>query len=40
MRRMLGESEDLAGARRLFPNLARRWDAHTEREERELLPPV
>ncbi len=40
MRRMLGESEDLAGARRLFPNLARRWDAHTEREERELFPPV
>jgi hypothetical protein len=24
------------GARRLFGNLARRWDAHTEREEREL----
>jgi hypothetical protein len=39
MRRMLEEREDLAGARGLFPGLARRWDAHTEREERELFPP-
>ncbi len=38
MRRLVEEQDDLAGARRLFPNLARRWDAHTEREERELFP--
>ncbi len=38
MRRLVEEQGDLAGARRLFPNLARRWDAHTEREERELFP--
>jgi hypothetical protein len=36
MRRLLEESGDVDGARRLFPNLARRWDAHTEKEEREL----
>jgi hypothetical protein len=36
MRRLVEESGDLDGARRLFGNLARRWDAHTEREEREL----
>jgi hypothetical protein len=33
MRRLVEESGDLEGARRLFGNLARRWDAHTEREE-------
>jgi hypothetical protein len=38
MRRLVEERDDLAGARRLFPNLARRWDAHTEKEERELGP--
>ena len=36
MRRLVAESGDLEGALRLFGNLARRWDAHTEREEREL----
>jgi hypothetical protein len=39
MRRLVEADRDLAGARRLFPNLAHRWDAHTEREERELFPP-
>jgi hemerythrin HHE cation binding domain-containing protein len=34
--RRLAASDDVEGARRLFGNLARRWDAHTEREEREL----
>ena len=34
--RLLAEAHDLEGARRLAPNLARRWDAHTSREEREL----
>ena len=33
MRRLLEEGPDVEGARRLFPNLARRWDAHTAREE-------
>ena len=32
MRRLL-EQDDLAGAERLAVNLARRWDAHTAREE-------
>jgi len=36
-RRLLEEKNDLEGARRLAPNLARRWDAHTSREERELF---
>ena len=36
MRRLLEEDGDVDGARRLFPNLARRWDAHTVKEEREL----
>ncbi len=36
MRRLLEDRGDLEGARRLFGNLARRWDAHTQREEREL----
>jgi len=34
--RRLAESHDVEGARRLFGNLARRWDAHTAKEEREL----
>jgi len=37
IRRLLEEKGDLEGARRLAPNLARRWDAHTTREERELF---
>ncbi len=40
IRRLLEEKGDLEGARRLAPNLARRWDAHTTREERELFPAV
>jgi hypothetical protein len=36
MRRLIGERGDLAGARGLFGGLARRWDAHVEREVREL----
>ena len=37
VRRLLTEKRDLEGARRLAGNLARRWDAHTAREEREVL---
>jgi hypothetical protein len=37
IRRLLEERADLPGALRLAGNLARRWDAHTTREERELL---
>ena len=37
IRRLLDERADIPGALRLAGNLARRWDAHTEREERELL---
>lgn len=37
IRHLLDEKADLEGARRLAVNLARRWDAHTEREERELF---
>lgn len=37
IRRMLEEKRDLEGARRLAGNLARRWDAHTAREEHELF---
>jgi hypothetical protein len=37
IRRTLEEKRDLEGARRLAGNLARRWDAHTTREERELF---
>ncbi len=40
IRRLLEEKGDLEGARRLAPNLARRWDAHTTREEKELLPKL
>jgi len=35
--RALAERQDLAAARALAGNLARRWDAHTTREEREVL---
>ncbi|HVE65768.1 MAG TPA: hemerythrin domain-containing protein [Thermoanaerobaculia bacterium] len=35
MVRLLEEKGDLAGARALTGNLARRWDAHTAREEGE-----
>ncbi len=35
--RLLSEKADLDGARRLAGNLARRWDAHTSREEKEAL---
>ena len=35
IRRLLAETPDLEAARRLAPNLARRWDAHTAREEKE-----
>jgi len=38
MRRLLAERRDLPGARALAANLARRWDAHTAREEREVFP--
>ena len=37
IRHLLDEKNDLEGARRLAPNLARRWDAHTAREERDLF---
>jgi len=40
IRRSLEEKRDLEAARRLAPNLARRWDAHTTREERELFPTL
>jgi Hemerythrin HHE cation binding domain len=40
MRRLLEEKGDLAGALRIAPNLARRWDAHTAREEKELFPAL
>ncbi len=36
MLRLVEENGDLAGAQRLFGNLARRWDAHTAKEERAL----
>jgi hypothetical protein len=38
MRRLLEEKRDLAAARALCGNLARRWEAHTIREEREVFP--
>jgi hypothetical protein len=37
IRQLLEEKNDLDGACRLAPNLARRWDAHTAREERDLF---
>jgi len=37
IRHLLEEKNDIDGARRLAPNLARRWDAHTAREERDLF---
>jgi hypothetical protein len=36
IRRLLSEKSGMDGARVLAANLARRWDAHTTREEREL----
>ena len=36
IRRLVEERGDLRGALRLAGNLARRWDAHAAREEREL----
>jgi hypothetical protein len=38
MMRRLAEAGDVRGAERLAPNLARRWDDHTAREE-EAWPP-
>jgi len=38
MVRLLAERGDLAAARALAGNLARRWDAHTAREEGEAYP--
>jgi hypothetical protein len=38
MRRLLEEKRDLPAARALCGNLARRWEAHTNREEREVFP--
>lgn len=38
MARLLVEKSDLAGARALAGNLARRWDAHTAREEGDAYP--
>jgi thioredoxin-like negative regulator of GroEL len=38
MARLLIEKNDVAGARALAGNLARRWDAHTAREERDAFP--
>jgi len=38
MARLLVEKNDLAGARSLAGNLARRWDAHTAREEGDAFP--
>ena len=40
IRRLLEEKSDVEGARRLAGNLARRWDVHTTREERELFPSL
>lgn len=37
IRRVLGESADLAGALNLGGNLARRWEAHVKRSETEWL---
>ena len=37
IRRLLEDGRDVTGALRLAGNLARRWDAHTGREEREIL---
>ena len=37
IRRVLDESADVAGARVLAASLANRWDAHTQREERDWL---
>jgi Hemerythrin HHE cation binding domain len=37
IRRLLAEKQDLEGGRRLAGNLARRWNAHTTREEQEVF---
>jgi len=37
IRRVLGESADLAAAQNLAAALARRWEAHTKREEKEWM---
>jgi hypothetical protein len=37
IRRLLAEARDIESARRLAGNLARRWDEHTAREEKEIL---
>jgi hypothetical protein len=37
---LLGDTRDLEAARRLAPNLARRWDAHATREERDVFPTL
>ena len=37
IRRVLGESADLAGAANLGGNLARRWEAHVKRSETEWI---
>ena len=37
IRRVLGESADLAAAQNLAAALARRWEAHTKREEQEWM---
>ena len=37
IRRVLGESADVEGARALAASLAKRWEAHTKREESEWL---
>ncbi len=36
MRRLIEDGRDLRGAEKLAANLARRWDAHTAREEEVL----
>jgi len=38
MTRLLVEEKDVPGTRALAGNLARRWDAHTTREEKEAYP--
>jgi hypothetical protein len=39
IRRVLGESADLAGAVNLGGNLARRWESHVKRSEAEWIGP-
>jgi hypothetical protein len=40
IRRLLEERADVAGARGLAASLAKRWDSHTAREERDLPPAL